>query len=55
MGVVYGIRPEWIDNNLAKWYGISSGIVTDGLIATKDLSPEVESRYVQKDIRNLNN
>ena len=38
MGVVYGIRPEWIDNNLAKWYGISSGIVTDGLIVALDAS-----------------
>lgn len=38
MGVVYGISPEWIDNNLAKWYGISSGIVTDGLIVALDAS-----------------
>ena len=38
MGVVYGIRPEWIDNNLAKWYGISSGIVTDGLVLALDAS-----------------
>ncbi len=36
MGVYAGIAQWWIDIDPARWYGIASGVVTDGLVLALD-------------------